>query len=84
MVATLFVVSLAPQTRGPIFASPSGKVVGRAMKTLGPVLPSEARGVLAPFWGDRLAVADERDGDRDEEIRTSESDHDRGRTTERR
>ncbi len=85
MVATLFVVSLAPQSRGPIFASPSGKVVGRAMKALGPVLPGEAREVLAPFWGDREAVADSvRDGDGDEEIRTSESDHGRGRTTERR
>ena len=85
MVATLFVVSLAPQSRGPIFASPSGKVVGRVMKTLGPVLPDEAREVLAPFWGDRAAVAGGREDNRDEEIRTSESDsHGRGRTTERR
>ncbi len=85
MVATLFVVSLAPQSRGPIFASPSGKVVGRVMETLGPVLPGEAREVLAPFWGDRAAVAGGREDDRDEEIRTSESDsHGRGRTTERR
>lgn len=84
IVATLFVVSLSPQSRGPIFASPSGKVVGRVMKTLGPVLPGEAREVLAPFWADREAVADVRDDDRDEEIRTSESDHGRGRTTERR
>jgi uncharacterized membrane protein required for colicin V production len=85
MVATLFVVSLAPQSRGPIFASPSGKVVGRVMKTLGPVLPGEAREVLAPFWGDRTAVAGGGGDDRDGEIRTSESDHHgRGRTTERR
>lgn len=84
MVATLFVVSLAPQSRGPIFASPSGKIVGRVMNTLGPILPSEARGVLAPFWGDRGAVADGRDEDQEVEIRTSESDHGRGRTTERR
>jgi uncharacterized membrane protein required for colicin V production len=83
-VATLFVVSLAPQSRGPIFASPSGKVVGRVMKTLGPVLPGEAREVLAPFWADRPAVAGGGGDDRDEEIRTSESDHGRGRTTERR
>jgi uncharacterized membrane protein required for colicin V production len=52
VVVTLFVVSLAPQTRGPIFASPSGKVVGRLMAAVGPVLPDEARGVLAPFWSD--------------------------------
>ncbi len=88
LVATLFVVSLAPQCRGPIFASPSGKVVGRVMSTLGPALPSEAREVLAPFWGDRPAVAeanDRADGqDGGVELRTSESGHGRGRTIERR
>jgi membrane protein required for colicin V production len=89
MVATLFVVSLAPQSRGPIFASPSGKVVGRVMGTLGPVLPSEAREILAPFWDGRAAVADSgRRDDQDpgdvEEIRTSEFDHGRGRAIERR
>jgi len=50
LVATLFVVSLAPQTRDPIFSSPTGKVVGQLMAAVGPVLPEEARGVLAPFW----------------------------------
>lgn len=50
MVATMFVVSLAPQTRGPIFSSPTGKVVGQVMDSLGPVLPGEVRTVLAPFW----------------------------------
>src|SRR5262249_46994559 len=50
MVGTLFVVSLAPQTRDPIFASPSGKVVGTVMVAVGPVLPAEVRNVLAPFW----------------------------------
>ncbi|WP_406694073.1 CvpA family protein [Singulisphaera sp. Ch08] len=50
LIVTLFVVSLAPQTRGPIFASPTGKLVGDIMETLGPVLPQEARKVLAPFW----------------------------------
>jgi membrane protein required for colicin V production len=85
LVATLFVVSLAPRSRGPIFASPSGKVVGRVMNTLGPVLPAEAREVLAPFWADRAAVAGrDRDGDDGDEIRTSESAHGRGRATERR
>lgn len=52
MIVTLFVVSLAPQTRGPIFSSPTGKLVGTVMETLGPVLPDEARRVLAPFWHD--------------------------------
>jgi membrane protein required for colicin V production len=42
-VVTLFVVSLAPQTRGPIFASPSGRIVSTVMAMVGPVLPSEAR-----------------------------------------
>ncbi len=88
LVATLFVVSLAPQSRGPIFASPSGKVVGRVMSTLGPALPSEAREVLAPFWSDPPAVADSDDrangDDRSEDLRTSESEHGRGRTTKRR
>jgi uncharacterized membrane protein required for colicin V production len=50
MVATLFVVSLAPQTREPIFSSHSGRVVGQVMAVLGPVLPEEARKVLTPFW----------------------------------
>lgn len=50
LIVTLFVVSLAPQTRGPIFSSPTGKLVGSVMATLGPVLPGEARRVLAPFW----------------------------------
>ena len=50
LVATLFVVSLSPSSRGPIFSSPSGKVVAKLMGALGPVLPSEARQVLTPFF----------------------------------
>jgi membrane protein required for colicin V production len=57
LVVTLFVVSLAPQTRDPIFASPTGKVVGQFMAAVGPVLPEEARGVLAPFWSSSPAVS---------------------------
>ena len=49
MVATFFVVSLAPSTRDPIFSSPSGKLVGNIMNAVGPVLPSEVREALAPF-----------------------------------
>jgi membrane protein required for colicin V production len=49
ILATFFVVSLAPSTREPIFSSPSGKVVGSVMNAIGPVLPSEAREALAPF-----------------------------------
>ena len=47
---TLFVVSLAPQTRTPIFASPTGRVVGQVLDTFGPALPGELREALAPFW----------------------------------
>jgi membrane protein required for colicin V production len=50
LVATMFVVSLAPSTRGPIFASTSGHVVGRVMDAAGPVLPGEVRDVVMPFW----------------------------------
>lgn len=49
LVATFFVVSMAPQTRAPIFSSPSGKVVAQVMANLGPVLPTEARSALARF-----------------------------------
>jgi membrane protein required for colicin V production len=49
LVVTFFVTSLAPSSREPIFSSPSGKLVGRTMNALGPVLPSEAREALAPF-----------------------------------
>lgn len=64
LVITLFVVSLAPQTRDPIFTSPTGKVVGQVMAAVGPILPAEARGVLGPFWSAPGGVADG-DGDRD-------------------
>lgn len=49
VVATFFVVSLSPSSRGPIFSSPSGRVVGDVMNALGPILPAEARDALAPF-----------------------------------
>lgn len=49
LVGTLFTVSLAPSLRDPIFQSPSGKVVASLMGSVGPVLPDEARTVLAPF-----------------------------------
>lgn len=52
LVVTLFVVSLSPATRGPIFESPTGKVVGALMAAVGPVLPTEARRVLRPFLED--------------------------------
>jgi len=50
MLATMFVVSLAPNTRQPIFSSSTGRIVGTVLNNLGPVLPGEVRKVLAPHW----------------------------------
>jgi membrane protein required for colicin V production len=50
LVMTLFVVILAPQTRAPILASPTGRVVVQVLNTVEPALPAELREVLAPFW----------------------------------
>jgi membrane protein required for colicin V production len=57
VVATLFVVSLSPSARGPIFTSPTGRVVGRVLDVVEPVLPGEVRTVLSPFWSDPDAAA---------------------------
>jgi membrane protein required for colicin V production len=58
MVGTLFVTSLAPQTREPIFHSTSGRVVAHVMDTVGPVLPGEIRTAIMPSWAHVAAVAD--------------------------
>lgn len=50
VVATMAAVSLVPSTRGPIFGSPSGRVVSRAMDAVGPMLPPEIRDHVEPFW----------------------------------
>jgi membrane protein required for colicin V production len=50
MLATMFVVSLAPATRQPIFSCTTGRAVGTVMNNLGPVLPDEVRKVLTPHW----------------------------------
>lgn len=57
LIGTMFVASLAPATRAPIFSSQSGHVVARVMDTAGPVLPDEIRKVVTPFWG-RINSAD--------------------------
>ena len=57
MLATMFVVSLAPATRQPIFSSTTGRVVGTVMNNLGPVLPGEVRKVLAPHWDGSFSEA---------------------------
>lgn len=56
MIGTLFVVSLAPGSREPIFTSTSGKMVGRVFATIEPILPAEAGQVLKPFWQERAEV----------------------------
>lgn len=71
LVATLFVVSLAPTSRDPIFASPSGKVAARVMAALGPILPAEARDILNPFVDPSRADESRR---RDDEIREAVAD----------
>jgi membrane protein required for colicin V production len=50
LLATVFVVSLAPQSRSPIFSSPAGHVVSQVLDTIEPILPSEIWTELAPFW----------------------------------
>jgi hypothetical protein len=49
-IVTVFVVSLAPQTRTPILTSPTGRVVCRVLDTIEPVLPGEIRAELSQFW----------------------------------
>lgn len=51
VIGTLFVVSLSPKTREPIFSSQAGHVVARVMDASGPILPAEARNAIAPYWG---------------------------------
>lgn len=50
IVGTLFVVSLAPASRTPIFSSISGRAVAQVMDKSGPLLPPEIRDVVTPFW----------------------------------
>ena len=57
MLATMFVVSLAPATRQPIFSSTTGRMVGTVMNNLGPVLPVEVRKVLTPHWDGSFSEA---------------------------
>lgn len=57
VVATLFVVSLAPGTRETILTSPSGRVVGGVLGAARPILPGEVRGMLSDFWGEGADVA---------------------------
>jgi uncharacterized membrane protein required for colicin V production len=50
ILLTLFLVSLAPRTRQPIFSSASGRLLVTVMNQAGPVLPADVRRVLAPYW----------------------------------
>ncbi|AMV38167.1 CvpA family protein [Planctomyces sp. SH-PL62] len=62
ILGTMLVVSVAPATRQPIFASPTGKVVNGVVSHVGPVLPAEVRNALAPFWNGAGPVAADSDG----------------------
>ena len=50
LVGTMFVVSLAPAMREPIFSSASGRFVAHVMDSAGPALPTEVRNAVSPFW----------------------------------
>jgi uncharacterized membrane protein required for colicin V production len=50
IVATVFVISLAPNTRQPILGSTAGKVVGGILDAVQPALPGEVRSMLAAHW----------------------------------
>lgn len=50
ILLTLLTVSLAPNTRGPIFDSASGRVIGGVVSVISPILPGEVRKTLAPYW----------------------------------
>ncbi len=56
IIGTIFIVSLSPGSREPIFTSTSGKVVGRILATVEPILPSETGAVLKTFWEERAEV----------------------------
>ncbi len=50
VVATLFIISFAPQARVPILTSRAGIIVDQTLKVAEPALPAEVRRMLAPFW----------------------------------
>jgi len=66
ILGTMLVVSVAPRTREPIFASTSGKVVNGVVSHVGPILPSEVRDALAPFWKNTAPVASAEAGEDDD------------------
>ncbi len=59
VLGTIFVVSLAPQTRDKILSSPSGRIVSATLHASQSFLPAEIREHLVPSWatGDEATVA---------------------------
>ena len=59
VLGTVFVVSLAPQTRDKILSSPSGRIVAATLHASQSILPAEIRDHLVPAWatGDEATVA---------------------------
>jgi uncharacterized membrane protein required for colicin V production len=60
VVATVIVLSVAPQSRRPILDSPSGRLVGGLLRVVQPVLPGEVRDLLAPSWAGPETIAVQR------------------------
>ena len=65
MLLTMFVVSLAPTTREPIFTSPTGKMVGTVMNQPRPrPSPGSPQGARADLGGLRFRTRRQRDPDK--------------------
>lgn len=78
IVATVFVVSLAPQSRTPILTSRAGQAVDQTLKLAQPALPDELRTILQPYW-DALDRGTPQDVMPDWEIATDASQDQPGR-----
>jgi membrane protein required for colicin V production len=81
VVGTMFVTSLAPETREVVFGSPTGRVVGRIMDGIGPALPAEVRSTLQAYWSEEVpakSTSPMRIASRPESDTTSKSDTSEG------
>ncbi len=58
ILGTMLVVSVAPDSRTPIFSSVSGKAVNAVVGVIAPILPGEVHAALEPYWPkDAAAIA---------------------------
>ena len=51
VIGTMFLASLAPNAREPIFSSRAGHVVARVLDAAGPAVPAEVRRAITSSWG---------------------------------